>query len=120
MGRLTESRLRDLFNDAERAAGVEHVEGRGWYGLRRLALNELEDLTHDDHRIRGLLTGGEGDVEESAADGLRNALSGHGARSTRERYQRHDRPEVWRVAIRVMEKLRERLGQKRPPTKPAN
>ena len=120
MGRLTESRLRDLFNDAERAAGVEHVEGRGWYGLRRLALNELEDLTHDDHRIRGLLTGGEGDVEESAADGLRNALSGHGARSTRERYQRHDRPEVWRVAIRVMEKLRERLGQKRPPTKPGN
>jgi len=34
-------------------------------------------------------------------------------------YQRFDRPAVWRMAILVMEKLRQRLGRKRIPMKAA-
>jgi hypothetical protein len=119
MSHLSESGLRAMFNRAEKAAGVDHVRGRGWYGLKRLALNELEDLTKQDYRIHGLLSGGDTDGKETLADGLQNALSGHGSRSTRALYQRFDRPAVWRMAILVMEKLRQRLGRKRIPMKAA-
>lgn len=40
----------DFFLDLERVAGVEHVPGRGWYGLRRL----WADLTPEHvHSVRG-------------------------------------------------------------------
>lgn len=40
--------VRDLFNALEDAAGVEHVEGRALYGLRRLSADLAEDSGETD------------------------------------------------------------------------
>lgn len=117
MVHLTEPGLRLQFNEAERIAGIKHVPGRGWYGLKRRAQNILEDLGRGDDRIAGLLTGFEQESEETGGDALRNALSGHSARSTREMYQRHDRPEIWERAIIVMTELRRQLGGEPDPAR---
>ncbi|MHB8839605.1 MAG: hypothetical protein ACYC7F_11710 [Gemmatimonadaceae bacterium] len=117
MVHLTEPGLRLQFNEAERIAGIKHVAGRGWYGLKRRAQNILEDLGRGDNRIAGLLSGSEQDSEETGGDALRNALSGHSARSTREMYQRHDRPEIWQRAIVVMTELRRQLGGEPDPAR---
>lgn len=114
---LTEPGLRLQFNEAERIAGIKHVPGRGWYGLKRRAQNLLEDLGRGDDRIAGLLTGSAQESEETGGDALRNALSGHSARSTREMYQRHDRPEIWKRAIVVMTELRRQLGGEPDPAR---
>lgn len=43
--------LRDLFTALEEAAGVEHVEGRALYGLRRLSADLAEDSGETDARV---------------------------------------------------------------------
>ncbi len=43
--------MRDLFNALEDAAGVEHVEGRALYGLRRLSADLAEDSGETDVRV---------------------------------------------------------------------
>lgn len=43
--------VRDLFNALEDAAGVEHVEGRALYGLRRLSTDLAEDSGETDARV---------------------------------------------------------------------
>ncbi len=114
---LSEPGLRLQFNHAERIAKIKHVPGRGWYGLKRRAQNILEDLGRGDDRIAGLLTGSDQQSEETDGDALRNALSGHSAKSTRELYQRHDRPEIWERAIIVLTALRRQLGGEPDPTR---
>ena len=40
---------RVAFKQLEAIAKVKHVEGRGWYGLRRIATDLAESATTDDH-----------------------------------------------------------------------
>lgn len=107
---LTTSGLAQMFLETEEAAGITHQEGRRWYGLRRLAMTLLDNLCHGDHRIYGLLTGTSHGEEESEADRMANSMSGHATSSTRGIYLDNTRPEVWRLAIVVMEALRRALG----------
>lgn len=44
---LTRDALRKAFHALEVAAGVKPVEGRGWYGLRRVATDAAPDYTSD-------------------------------------------------------------------------
>jgi hypothetical protein len=44
---LTRDALRKAFHGLERAAGVEHDSGRGWYGLRRVATDAAPGYTSD-------------------------------------------------------------------------
>lgn len=37
-----------MFYEVEAVAGVEHVTGRGWYGVRRVASDVLEDVEKDE------------------------------------------------------------------------
>jgi hypothetical protein len=48
--------LRQLFRQLEEIAEVEHVEGRGWYGLRRIATDLTHEATTDD-RVRERMGG---------------------------------------------------------------
>jgi hypothetical protein len=107
---LTRSGLLRMFGETEAAAGVIHQDGRGWYGLKRLAHTLLDELSHGDKRIIGLLTGTSSGEGESEADRVANAMSGHATTSTREGYLNKTRPAVWRKAILVMEAIRRALG----------
>lgn len=40
----------------EKVAGVTTMEGRGWYGMRRVLADQCEEVT-DDQRIRDLVGG---------------------------------------------------------------
>lgn len=44
--------LRTWWMDLEKLAGVEHIEGRCWYGLRRLAADTSEDIEKDARVLR--------------------------------------------------------------------
>lgn len=48
---MTPSGFRGRYRDLERIASVEHVSGRGWYGLRRLATDQTRRVTADE-RVR--------------------------------------------------------------------
>jgi len=48
--------IRDMFRRLEKDAGVEHVEGRAFYGLRRTGTDVAADLETDD-RVLDRLTG---------------------------------------------------------------
>ena len=49
---------REAFHDLERIAGVEVIEGRAWYGLRRIGSDLAEEFTDDD-RVKNALGGWE-------------------------------------------------------------
>lgn len=51
MKRLTRDGARQLFRELEDIAGVEHVKGRGWYGLRRIAADLTREATKDDRVV---------------------------------------------------------------------
>jgi hypothetical protein len=53
---LDRTGARAAFHELERIAGVTPVRGRGWYGLRRVASDLAEALTHDD-RVKNALGG---------------------------------------------------------------
>jgi hypothetical protein len=53
---LTRDGARAAFIQLEKIAGVPHVEGRGWYGLRRIATDLAETATTDD-RVKDRLGG---------------------------------------------------------------
>jgi len=44
------------FKKSEACAGVPHVKGRGWYGLRRVAADLAEEIT-TDARVKDCLGG---------------------------------------------------------------
>jgi hypothetical protein len=49
---LSRDRARVAFKHLKAIAKVDHVEGRGWYGLRRIAADLAESATTDDRRPR--------------------------------------------------------------------
>ena len=53
---LSRDGARIAFKELEAIAKVEHVEGRGWYGLRRIAADLAESATTDD-RVKDRLGG---------------------------------------------------------------
>ena len=53
---LSRDGARIAFKDLEAIAKVDHVEGRGWYGLRRIAADLAESATTDD-RVKDRLGG---------------------------------------------------------------
>jgi len=53
---LSRDGARLAFRGLETIAKVEHVEGRGWYGLRRIAADLAESATTDD-RVKDRLGG---------------------------------------------------------------
>jgi hypothetical protein len=53
---LSRDGARIAFQELERIAGVPHVRGRGWYGLRRVATDIAETATTDD-RVKDRLGG---------------------------------------------------------------
>ena len=82
-------RLRYLFRQLERVAGVAHRPGRGWYGVRRSATDLAQDVSTDDRVL--------------------NAITGHADSRTRAAiYQeRHRRVDLEKAAV-VREQLRGR------------
>jgi integrase len=56
MQELTKDAALKMFHKLEAVAGVEPVEGRGWYGVRRQASDLAEDISSDD-RVLNALTG---------------------------------------------------------------
>jgi hypothetical protein len=53
---LSRDGARQLFKDLEAIAEVDHIRGRGWYGLRRQAADMAETATTDD-RVKDRLGG---------------------------------------------------------------
>ena len=70
---LSRDGARVAFKELEGIAQVDHVEGRGWYGLRRIAADLAESATTDD-RVKDRLGGWQAS-ENTEAD-----LSGSGDR----------------------------------------
>jgi hypothetical protein len=84
---LTRDAARKMFQALERIAGVAHVPGRGWYGVRRIAADIAEDLEKDERVL--------------------NSLTGHRDSRTRQTiYQDEDRPEVLARAAQTRLKVR--------------
>jgi len=44
----------DLFHELERLASVDVIQGRGWYGVRRISADLAEDVEHDNLALNGL------------------------------------------------------------------
>jgi integrase len=78
--------LRDWWNDLEELAGVEHMDGRGWYGLRRLGADRAEDVTKDGRKL--------------------NKMGGWKNDSTRRRYQDEGRMDVYDEVADIREGIR--------------
>jgi hypothetical protein len=53
---LTDSAALDLFHELEMLAGIRIVDGRGWYGIRRIAADLAEDVEKDG-RVLNSITG---------------------------------------------------------------
>lgn len=85
--------LLGYFYELEEALEIEHVEGRGWHGLRCIASDLSGDIT-DDERVREVLGGWE-------------SRSGTRARI----YESDERPAVLRKAARVRRVLRGAAGE---------
>ncbi|HUX33989.1 MAG TPA: hypothetical protein VMV51_08940, partial [Gemmatimonadaceae bacterium] len=78
----------DLFHELEKQAGVAIVQGRGWYGVRRVSADLAEDVESDGRAL--------------------NAITGHQSDEMRRRvYQARIRDEVLATASRAREAARE-------------
>jgi integrase len=79
---LTRDAALGMFYRLEAAAGVPHVEGRGWYGVRRIAADVAEHHEKDERVL--------------------NSLTGHRDSTTRQNiYQQRERPEVLAMAAQT-------------------
>lgn len=47
LSHVTRDGMRGHFQDLETLAGVPHVQGRGWYGIRRTAIDLTRKITTD-------------------------------------------------------------------------
>lgn len=83
---LSRTALRDQWYELERIAKVEHVDGRNWYGLRRLHSDLAEDVEADARVL--------------------NRLGGWTHTETRELYQERDRAEIDGRIRRARERIR--------------
>lgn len=79
-----------MFHELEAIANVTQVDGRGWYGVKRIAADVAEDVETDER--------------------LLNAVSGHHDSKTRHGYQQRERPEVLAGAARVRMDVRANTG----------
>lgn len=85
-----------LFRKLERIAKVKSVEGRGWYGLRRIGSDIVQRLTLDE--------------------AVRTGTGGWTGSRMREDYLDHDSPEVKAEIAKVRRKVRRGLAK--PPVRP--
>jgi hypothetical protein len=85
---------RKMFLKLEKAAGVEHVRGRGWYGVRRVAADLAEDDTKDERVL--------------------NSITGHRDSATRREYQDPERFEILRRAAETRDRVRRGDGDSEP------
>lgn len=84
---VTESHLRQVFLRLERLAGVKHVEARGWYGLKRTAIDLADGYT--------------------SRTSTKEILSGHVRGSAaRARYASIEPPEAMRESMQVRVAMR--------------
>lgn len=90
MMKIGKRALRDYWRELEELAGVEHVEGRGWYGVRRRAADDAEDETNDP-RVLMKMGGWKDD-------------------KTRRRYQDQGRTDIAEKAADVRSRIRPPMG----------
>jgi hypothetical protein len=84
---LTRDAALKMFRTLEGLAGVPHVPGRGWYGVRRVATDLAEDFEQDERVL--------------------NSLTGHKDSTTRRLvYQDRERPQVLARAAELREQMR--------------
>ena len=84
--------IRDMFRALEADAGVEHQQGRSFYGLRRQATDLAPEFEQDARVL--------------------NRLTGHLDSATRERvYQDPQNERVRARAAETRRRMRQRLGQ---------
>lgn len=76
--------MRSLFNELEKDAGVEHREGRGWYGLRRLAADLAPDYTSHAGVLNNLGHWADSRTRESYQQAFNPAITGKAARVRRQ------------------------------------
>ena len=107
---LSRDGLRRQFLRWEKSAGITHVDARGWYGIKRKALSVLGDITQDT-RLSSLLQGRDDlDGDDGETERVKNLMSGHQRRRSRQRYVRAVRPELWLQALALMERVRAELS----------
>ena len=81
--------LTDMFHALERVAEVEPVDGRGWYGVRRIATDVFEDYESDERVL--------------------NSATGHSSSEMRrKRYQQRNRDKI--LAKTAVTRRRVRAG----------
>jgi integrase len=99
---LEKRSLTDMFHDLERAAGIEPVEGRGWYGIRRRAADVYEDYETDERVL--------------------NDQTGHRHSDTRrEIYQERDREAIRARSAHTRRRVRAAVfGRRNEPAEEAN
>jgi len=84
---LTRDAARKMFHELESVAGVTSIEGRGWYGVRRIAADVAEDVEKDERVL--------------------NSITGHRDSATRRLvYQDRERPEVLNRAAQTRQAVR--------------
>jgi integrase len=83
---VADKAMADWWKELEELAGVEHVEGRRWYGLRRLGADLAEDKTKDGR--------------------LLNKMGGWKNDQTRRRYQDEGRMDVYDKVAEIREQIR--------------
>lgn len=96
---LTRDAVLKKFRQLEAVAGVESVAGRGWYGVRRIAADLVEDVEVDE-RVQDAVMANSKDVR-------------------RRRYQERFRAPILEQAIAVRERIRGgEVSPERPPAEP--
>lgn len=93
---LSRDAARKMFMELEEVAGVVHVPGRCWYGVRRVATDLAEDVTTDERVL--------------------NSITGHKDSATRRLYQESERMEILRGAAETREKVRRGTVAESAPT----
>ena len=111
---LSSSGLRKIFNALEKDAGVAHVRGRGWYGLRRGGADLSEDVAdvskEELERIQR---------ESEERERTLNSITGHSQTASRKRYQKKEAPSTLHRAAAVRGKTRRRLADGTRVPKPS-
>jgi hypothetical protein len=111
---ITESGLRRLFNMIEKAAGISHLRGRGWYGIRRAASDLSKSVAKTLPDSSDLADRPLSERDEKAL----NALTGHSRSSSRQRYEAKEVEAVRRRATEIRRETRRRLGPASLAAKP--
>jgi hypothetical protein len=92
--------LRTYWRRLEKLAGVAHIDGRGWYGMRRRAADDAEDV-EDDARVL-------------------NIMGGWSDSQTRTKYQEQGRSEIAEKAAQVRDKIRPKKQPENTEIQPTN